>query len=98
MSYLSQRVSLIVMEAALHAHDRHAAQQAEDHLAGMALDRADREVRNRLVRKGIGCGQLIGQRAQTRTANDADLRPVLGALQKIVGDLQQRFVRVTGMG
>lgn len=86
------------MEAALHAHHRHATQMPEDHPAGVALHRANRKVRDALVREHIGVDQLFGQRAEPAAADDADARPQSGALQQIVGDRQQRLVRVPADG
>lgn len=56
---LPQRVALVVVEAALHAHDGHAAQVAEHHLAGVARNRRSREVRDRVVRELDGIIQRV---------------------------------------
>lgn len=74
-SHLGQRVSLVVVEPALHAHHRNALQVPEDQPAHVALDGGHRKVRNRLVVNVVGVGQLVGQRAQTGSENDADFWP-----------------------
>lgn len=83
------------MEASLHAHDWNTAQMAEDHLASMSLNGADRKIGNRFVGKCIAIGQLIGKRTQTRAADYADFRPQFGALQQKIGDQIKRFVRIS---
>uniref|UniRef100_A0A182XS16 Uncharacterized protein n=1 Tax=Anopheles quadriannulatus TaxID=34691 RepID=A0A182XS16_ANOQN len=71
---LCQRIAFIVVEAALHAHDRHAGKVPEHQPSDMASHGRDGEVRDRLVVEAVHIGQLLGQRAQAGPADDANLR------------------------
>ncbi len=48
------RVALIVVEAALHSHNIHASQLAEDQLAAVTFDRRYREVGNVRIGNFVG--------------------------------------------
>uniref|UniRef100_A0A182XS15 Uncharacterized protein n=1 Tax=Anopheles quadriannulatus TaxID=34691 RepID=A0A182XS15_ANOQN len=71
---LRQRVSLVVVEASLHAEHGHTGQIAKHQPSQMASHGRDGEVRDRLVVEAVHIGQLLGQRAQAGPADDANLR------------------------
>uniref|UniRef100_A0A182J4G0 Uncharacterized protein n=1 Tax=Anopheles atroparvus TaxID=41427 RepID=A0A182J4G0_ANOAO len=78
-----KRVSLVVVEAALHADDRNAAQPPEHQPSAVAGHGRDGEVRYRVVVEAVHLGQLVGQAAQPGPADDATPGSDARALQQI---------------
>lgn len=66
---LPERISLVVVEPALHAHDGHALEVAEDHLADVALDRGRGEVRDLFVGEALLLAERVDDWACSKSDN-----------------------------
>ena len=62
-THLPEGISLVAVEASLHAHDGHAVEQAEHHLTVVTGHRRHREVGDLLVRKRLALLQMVHQAA-----------------------------------
>ena len=71
--HLLHRVTLIVVEAALHGHHPAALDRPEDHPALVALDRRDGEPGDIFIFDGELRVDPVGEIAQSGAENDADL-------------------------
>ena len=67
---LTHGVSFIIMEAALHGHDRLTAEAAEEEVAFVARGRGAREVGDGGVGDGGGIGEAVGQSAEAAAEDD----------------------------
>ena len=70
--HLLHRITLVVVEAALHGHDPAALDRSEDHPALVALDRRDGEPGYLLVFDGELRVDPVGEIAQPGAEHDAD--------------------------
>ena len=70
---LIHAVAFIIMEAALHGHDRLTAEAAEEEVAFVARGRGAREVGDGGVGDGGGVGEAVGQGAEAAAEDDGRL-------------------------
>ena len=70
--HLLHRITLVVVEAALHGDDPAALDRPEDHPALVTLDRRDGETGDVSVFDGELRVDPVGEIAQSRAENDAD--------------------------